>query len=190
MWGFAYYRSSCCSFAKCLTLCNPMDCSTPDFAVLHYLLEFAQIHVHWVCDAIQPSHPLSSPSPPAFNLSQHQGLFQWVSSSHQVAKVLELQLQHQFFQWTFRAEKYWNFNFSISPSNEYSGLISFRIDWRDLPYCPGDSQESSPSSQFESISSSVLSLLYGPTFISIHDCWKNHSFEYADLCLQSNVSAF
>ena len=128
MWGFAYYRSSCCSFAKCLTLCNPMDCSTPDFAVLHYLLEFAQIHVHWVCDAIQPSHPLSSPSPPAFNLSQHQGLFQWVSSSHQVAKVLELQLQHQFFQWTFRAEKYWNFNFSISPSNEYSGLISFRMN--------------------------------------------------------------
>ena len=85
-----------------LTLCDPMDCSMPDFAVLHYLLEFAQIHVHWVCDAIQSSHPLSSPSPPAFNLAQHQGLLQWVSSSHQVAKVLEL--QHQSFQWIFRID--------------------------------------------------------------------------------------
>ena len=86
----------------------------PDFAVLlHYLLEFAQTHVHWLSDAFQPFHPLSSPSPPAFNLSQHQGLFQWVSSSHQVAK-------------------YWNFSFSISPSSEYSGLISFRMDWLDL----------------------------------------------------------
>ena len=103
MWGFAYYRSCCCSVIKwCLTLCDPMDCSMPDFAVLHYLLEFAQIHVHWVCDAIQSSHPLSSPSPPAFNLSQHQGLLQWVSSSHQVAKVLEL--QHQSFQWIFRID--------------------------------------------------------------------------------------
>ena len=105
MWGFAYYRSCCCSVAKwCLTLCDPMDCSTPDFALFHYLLEFAQIHVHWVCDAIQSSHPLSSPSPPAFNLFQHQGLLQRVSSSHQVAKVLELQLQHQSFQWVFRID--------------------------------------------------------------------------------------
>ena len=82
------------------TLCNPMDCSTPGFPVLHHLPEFAQIHVYWVSDAIQPSYPLSSPSPPAFNLSHHQGLFQWVGSSHQVAKVLEL--QHQSFQWIFR----------------------------------------------------------------------------------------
>ena len=80
----------CCSVAKlCLTLCNPMDCSRPGFPVLHYLLEFAQTHVHWVGDAIQPSHPLSS-SPPALNLSQHQGLFQWVGPLHQVDKVLEL----------------------------------------------------------------------------------------------------
>ena len=93
------------------TLCNPMGCSTPRFPVLHHLPEFTQTHVHQVSDAIQPSHPLSPPSPPVFNLSQHQGLFQWVSSSHQVAKVLELQ---------------------ISPSSEYSRLISFMIDWFDL----------------------------------------------------------
>ena len=80
-----------------------MDCSTPDFPVHHYLLECTQIHVHWVSDAIQPSHPLSSPSPPAFNLPQHPGLFQWVGSSHQVAKVLELQkLQRHSSQWIFR----------------------------------------------------------------------------------------
>ena len=95
-----------------LTLWDPMDCSTPGFPVLHYLLGFTQIHVHWVSGAIQPSHPLLPPSP-SLNLSQHQGLFQWVSSSHQVAKVLELQLQLQSLQW-------------------YSGLISFRMDWFDL----------------------------------------------------------
>ena len=90
-----------------------MNRSTPGLPVHHQLPEFTQTHVHWVGDAIQPSHPLSSPSPPAFSLSQHQGLFKWVSSSHQVAK-------------------YRSFSFSISPSNEYSGLISFRIDWLDL----------------------------------------------------------
>ena len=76
-------------------------------------VEFTQTHVHWVSDAIQPSHSLLSPSAPTFNLSQLQGLFKWVSSSHQVAK-------------------YWSFSFNISPSNEYSGLISFRMDWVDL----------------------------------------------------------
>ena len=90
-----------------------MDCSTPGLPVHHQLPETAQTHVHRVSDDIQPSHPLSSPSPPAFNLSQHQGHFQWVSSLHPVTK-------------------YWNFSFSISPSNEYSGLISFRMDWLDL----------------------------------------------------------
>ena len=89
---------------SCLTLCNPMDCSMPDFAVGHQLPELTQTHVHWVGDAIQPSHPLSSPSPTTLNLSQHQGLFKWVSSSHQVAKGLELQLQHQSFQWTPRTD--------------------------------------------------------------------------------------
>ena len=93
----------CCSVIQlCPTLCNSVDCRTPVFPVLHHLLEFAQTHVHWVNDAIQPS--LSLPSPDAFNLSQHQGLFQWVSSSHQVAKELELQLQHQSFQWIFRVD--------------------------------------------------------------------------------------
>ena len=86
----------------CLTLCDPMDCSTPGFPVHHQLLELTQTHVHWVSDAIQPFHPLLSPSPPAFNLSQHQGLFQEVSSYHQVAKILNLQLKHQSFQWIFR----------------------------------------------------------------------------------------
>ena len=96
-------------------LCDPMNRNMPGLSVHHQLPEFTQTQVHWVSDAIQPSHPLSSPSPPAFNLSHHQGLFQWVSSSYQVAKGLELCI-----------------SFIISPSNEYSGLISFRMDWLDL----------------------------------------------------------
>ena len=86
----------------CLTLCGPSDCSMPKFPIHHQLLELAQTRVHWVNDAIQPSHHLSSPSPSAFNLPQHQDLFQWVSSSHQMAKLLEL--QHQPFQWIFRTD--------------------------------------------------------------------------------------
>ena len=97
---------------SCPTLCDPMDCSRPGLPVHHQLLEFTQTHVHWVGDAIQPSHPLSSPSPPAPNLSQHQCLFKWVSSLHQVAKVLEFQLQYQSLQWIFR-------------------IISFRMEWLD-----------------------------------------------------------
>ena len=89
---------------SCPTLCDPMDHSTPDFPVYHQLLELAQTHIHWASDAIQPSHPLSSPSPPAFSPSHHEGLLKWVSSSHHVAKVLELQLQHQSFQWIFRTD--------------------------------------------------------------------------------------
>ena len=89
---------------SCPALCDPMHSSMPGFPVHHQLLELAQTHVHQVSDTIQPSHPLSSPSPPAFNLSQHQGLFQWVSSLLQVAKVLELQLQYQSFQWIFRTD--------------------------------------------------------------------------------------
>ena len=161
----------CCSVAQsCPTSCDPMDCSMPGFPVLHYLPEFAQTHVHWwVDDAIYLSHPLSPSSPFAFDLSQHKGLFQWVGSSHQVAKVLELQLQHQSF-------------------SEYSGLISFRINLVWSPCCPRDSQEPSPIPQFKNISSSALSLLCGPTLTSIHDHWKNHSFDYTDLCRQSDVS--
>ena len=110
-------RASWCTFSSnwfnllvssvaqsCPTLCDHMDCSMPGFPVHHQLLELAQTHVHQVSDAIQPSHPLSSPSPPAFSLSQHQGLFQWVTSSYQVAKVLELQLQHPSFQGIFRTD--------------------------------------------------------------------------------------
>ena len=90
---------------SCPTLCDPMDCSTPGFPVHHQLPEFTQTHVHGIGDAIQPSHPLLSPSP-AFSLFQHQVLFQWVSSSRQGANVLELQLQlqHQSFQWVFRTD--------------------------------------------------------------------------------------
>ena len=90
------YMFWCCCLVtqSCLTLCDPMDCITPGFPVLHYLLEFAQTHVHWVNDAIQPSHPPLPPSPSSLDLTQHQGIFQWVGSSHQVVKVSEL--QHQF----------------------------------------------------------------------------------------------
>jgi len=123
---------------SCLTLCDPMDCSIPDFPVHHQLVELVQTHVHQVSDAIQPSHPLSSPSLPAFNLSQHQGLSQWVSSSHQVAKDLELQLQHQSLQWIFRTD--------------------FFSDWLVWSPCsPRGSQESSPTPQFKSINSLALS---------------------------------
>ena len=90
----------CWVVQSCLTLCDPMDCSTPGFPVLHHLSEFAQTYVHWVDDAIQPSHPLSSPSPPALNLSQHQ----WIHSSHEITKLWELQLQHQLFPWISRVD--------------------------------------------------------------------------------------
>ena len=130
-----------------LTLWDPMDCSIP---------ELAQTHVRRISDTIQPSHPLSSPSPPTFNLSQHQGLFQWVSSSHQVAKVLEFQLQHQSFQWIFRTD-----------------FLYHSLVWS--PCSPRDSEESCPTSQFPN--SLVLSFLYSPTLTSIHDYWKNCSFD-------------
>ena len=125
----------------CLTLCNPMDYSTPGLPFHHQLSELTQTHVHWVGDAILPSHPLPSPSPLAFNLSQHQGLFQWVSSSHQVAKVLEFQLQHLSFQWIVRTD-------FLS-----DGLVG-------SPCSPRDSQESSPTPQFKSINSSALTMWY------------------------------
>ena len=99
--------SQCSSVTQLyLTLCDPMDCSMLSLPVYHHLLEFTQTHVHWVNDAIQPSHPLSSPFPPASNLSQLQGLFKWVCSPHQVAKVLQFQLQHQSFQWRFRTDSF------------------------------------------------------------------------------------
>ena len=115
-----------------------MDCSTPGLPVHHQLLEFTQTHIHWVGDAIQPSHPLFSPSLLAFNPSQHQGLFQWVNSSHQMANVFELQLQHQSFQWLFG--------------------VDFLQDWLVWSLCTKtDFQESSPA-QFKRINSSALTL--------------------------------
>ena len=99
----AFFSSSSVA-QSCPTLWDPVDWSTPNLPIHHQLPEFTQTHVHWVSDAIQPSHPLSSPSPPTVNLSQHHGLFQWLSSSHQVAKGLEFQLQYQSFQWIFRTD--------------------------------------------------------------------------------------
>ena len=118
-----------------LTLCDPMDCSMPGLPVHHQLLEFMQTHVHWVGNAIQPSHLLSSPSPVTFNLSQHRGLCKWVSSSYQMGKVLELQFQHP-----------------VLPVNIQDW---FPVGWDGLvwsPCSPGNSQESSPALQFKSIS--------------------------------------
>ena len=145
--------------------------STPGLPVHHQLPESTQTHVHQVGDAIQPSHPLLSPSPPAPNSSQHQGLFQRVNSSHEVAKVLEFQLQHQSFQWTPRTDLL------------RDGLVG-------SPFSPRDSQEFSPTPQFKSIDFLALSFLYSPTLTSIHDHWRNHNPDQTDLCWQSNVSAF
>ena len=130
-----------------------MDCCMPGFPVLHPFPELAQTHVHWVSDAIQPSHPLSSPSPPAFSI-----LSIVVFSSESDLRI----------GWPV----YWSFSFNISPSNECSELISFRIDWVWSLCNPRDSQESSPTPQFKSINSSVFSLLYSPTLTSMHDHWK------------------
>ena len=128
---------------SCLTLCNPMNRSMPGLPVHHQLPEFTQTHAHRVSDAIQPSHPRSFPSSPAPNPSQHQSLFQWVNSSHEVAKVLEFHLQHHSFQRNPRADLIKN------------GLVG-------SPCSKRDSQESSPTPQFKSINSSALSLLHSP----------------------------
>ena len=155
---FSIVWTCCCLVTKsCLTLCDPMDCSTPDFPVHHQLPELTQSHVHWVGDAIQPSHPLLSPSPPAFNLSQHQTLYKWASSPHQVA-TLEFQLQHQSFQLIFKT------------GFLKDGLVG-SLCW------PRDSQRSSPTWQFKSINSLVLIFIYSPTLTSICDYWKKHSYD-------------
>ena len=142
---------------SCPTLCNPMDCSAPGFPVHHQHPEVTQTHVHQVSDAIQPSHPLSSPSPPP-------SIFPSIRVFSNESTL------------TIRWPKYWRFSFSISPSSEYSGLISFRIDWFDLRTVQG-TQESSPTPQFKSINSLALRFLYSPTLTSIHDCRKNHRFD-------------
>ena len=120
----------------------------------HQFLESTPNHVHWVDDAIQPSDPLSSPSPPARNLSQHQGLFKWV-----------------------RWPKYWNFSFNISPSNGYPGLISFRMDWLDFLAVQGTLKRLLQHHSSKASILLVLSFLYSPTLTSIHDYWKNHSLD-------------
>ena len=127
-------------------------------SIHHQLPEFTQTHIHRISDTIQPSHPLSSPSPPAPNPSQYQSLFQWVNSSHEVAKVQEFQLEHHSFQRNARADLLQN------------GLVG-------SPCSPRGSQESSPTPQFKSINSSALSLLHSPTLTSIHDHRKNHSLD-------------
>ena len=146
----------------CSTLCDPMDCTMPVFPVHHQLPELTQTHVHWVGDVIQPTQPLSPPSPPAFNLSSIR-----IFSNESVLPIM----------WP----KFWSFSFSIRPSNENLGLISLRICKMGSPCSPRDSQGSSPTPQSKSISSSVLSLLYSLTLTSIHNYWKKHSFDYTDL---------
>ena len=155
-WHF-YFKCPCCSVAQsCPTLWDPMDYSTPGFPVLHHLPDLAQTHVCWVSDATQPSHPLSSPSPPAPNLSQHQDLF-----SESVPRI--------------RWPKYWSFSFS--PSSEHSGLISFRMDWLDLLPVQGSLTSLLQNHSSKASILTVLSFLYSPTLTSIHDYWKNHSFD-------------
>ena len=156
-WSFISYQFNSVA-QSCPTLCDPMNRSTPGLPVHHHLPEFTQTHVHRVSDAVQPSHPLSSPSPPAPNPSQHQSFFQLVNSSHEVAKVLEFQLQHHSFQRNPRADLLQN------------GLVG-------SPCSSKDSQESSPTPQFKRINSSALSFLHCPTLTSIHDHWKNRSLD-------------
>ena len=150
-----FHLSSVQSLSRVRLFVTPWTAGLP---VHHQLPEFTQTYIHWVGDVIQPAHPLSSSSPPAPNPSQQQGLFQWVNSSHEVAKVLEFQLQHQSLQWTPRTDLL------------QDGLVG-------SPCSPRDSQESSPTPQFKSINSSALSFLHSPTLTSTHDHWKNHSLD-------------
>ena len=174
MWTQAYFLWSLYIVVWSLgsvRLCDPINCSTPGFPVLHHLSEFAQTHVHWFADTIQPNH-----------------LILCCSLLLLPSVFCSIRVFSSEFALCIRWPKYWSF--SISPSNEDSGLISFRMDWFDLLAVQGtDSQVSSLTPQFKSISSSALSLLYGPCHTSRQDYQKNHSFEYTDLCWQRNVSA-
>ena len=155
----------------CLTLCDPMDCSMLGLPVHHQLPKPAQTHVCQVGDVIQSSHPLTSPSPPSFNLSQHQGLFQRVTPSHQVPK-------------------YRGFSFSISPSNEYSGLISFRMDWFDLLAVQGTLKSLQDHSSKASVLWCSAFFMVQLSHLYMTVAMKDHSFDYVDLCWQSDVSTF
>ena len=148
-----------------------MDCSTPGLPVHHQLPEFTKL---MSIESVMPSNHLIVCCP----LLLLPSIFPSIRDfSHESALRI-------------RWPKCWSFSFNISPSNEYSGLTSFRMDWFESPCSPRDSQESSPTPQFKSINSSALSFLYSPTLTSIHDYWKNHSLDEMDLCRQSNVSAF
>ena len=170
-----FYMFCCCLHCSVtqssVILCNPVECSTPGFPVLHHLPEFAQTHDHQISDASQPSHPPSSPSLPAFNLIQPSGFFpmsQLFTSGGQIIGA----------------------SASVLPKN-IQGWFPLGLTGLS-PWCPRDSQESSLVRVFSKAStlSILLSLLYGLTLTSIHDYWKNHSFDYTDLCQQRDVSAF
>ena len=160
------------SVQSCLTLCNPMDYNTSCLPLHQQLPEFTQTHVHWVSDTIQPSRPLSSPSPAAFNLSQHQGLIfqmsQFFASGGQSIGV--------------------SASASVLPMNTQDCSPLGWIGW--IPLQSKGLSRSSPTPQFKSIKSLALSFLYSPTLTSIHYYWKNHSLDGTDLCWQSNVCAF
>ena len=165
-----YREINCCNSYQfssvaqsCLTLCDPRDyCSTLGLPVHHQLPEFIQTHGHWVGDAIQPSHPLSSPSPPAFSLSQHQGLFRWVSYLHQVAKVLRVSASTALFP--MNIQDWFPLGWTGWVSSQSKGLS--RIF-------------SNPTVQKHQFFGAQL---YSPALTSIHDYWKNHSFDWTDLC--------
>ena len=158
-----YYRLGDHRFSSvaqsCPALCDPMNRSMPGLPVHHQLPEFTQTHVHQVSDAIQPSHPLSfllllPPIPPSIRVFSNESTL--------------------CMKWP----KYWSYSFSISPSNEHPGLISFRMDWLDLLAVQGTLKSLLQTPQFKSINSLALSLLHSPTLTSIHDYWKNHSLQY------------
>ena len=158
-----------CSLAQsCLTICDPMSGSMPDFPIFHYHPEFAQTHVHWVSDVIQPSHPLLHASPLALNLSQIQS-FPIIWLFNQVAR------------------EYWSFSYRISPSNEYSGLISFRIDWFDFLAVQETLKNHTTVWKHQFFGAQAS---YGPVLTSIHDYWKSYSFDHMELCQQNDGSAF
>ena len=156
---------------SCPALCDPMNCSTPGLPVHHQLQSLPKL---MSIESVMPSSHLIlcrpllllPPIPPSIRVFSNESTLR------------------------IRWPKYWSFNFSISPSNEHPGLISFRMDWLDLLAVQGTLKESSPTPQFKSINFSVLSSLHSPTLTSIYDHWKNHSLDQVDLCWQSNVSAF
>ena len=157
------------SHQSCLTLYDSMDCSMPGFPVPLHLFQFAQVHDHWISDAIQPSHPLLLSCPSAFNLSQHQSLFQWIGSLNQVTKILQFQA-------------------SVLPMS-IQGWFPLELTVL-ISCCPKDTPESSPAPQFESIHSSLLCFFFMIQLTFVHDYWKDHSLDYMDLFQQSDVFAF